>query len=220
MTGSNSHSEMSDRQGAKEATQKGEERFRLTFENAPVGIAIVGLDFQVEQVNPSLCRLLGLTQSELLAHAFLDLTHPDDLEKHRKLAQQLVRGDLESYQLEKRCLTKEGSIVWVKLSVTLVRNSQGAATYALAMLEDLTEHRRIVDALTTGTQATEPIAKTEKVARGTRMDEVEREHILRILEQTYWRIEGPQGAAEILGMNPGTLRSRMKKLGIRRPRTR
>lgn len=65
-----------------------------------------------------------------------------------------------------------------------------------------------------------PVASTEMEVRGTRLDEVERDHILRVLEQIYWRIEGPQGAAAILGMNPGTLRSRMKKLGIRRPRVR
>ena len=64
------------------------------------------------------------------------------------------------------------------------------------------------------------VTNPEVVVRRTRLDEVEREHILRVLEQIYWRIEGPQGAAAILGMNPGTLRSRMKKLGIRRPRIR
>jgi len=50
-----------------------------------------------------------------------------------------------------------------------------------------------------------------------RLEEVERDHILRVMEQTFWRVEGEQGAAAILGLNPGTLRSRLKKLGLRRP---
>jgi formate hydrogenlyase transcriptional activator len=58
----------------------------------------------------------------------------------------------------------------------------------------------------------------ERSTRDTRLESVEREHILRVLGQTYWRIEGEQGAAAILGLNPGTLRSRMKKLGIQRPK--
>jgi formate hydrogenlyase transcriptional activator len=66
----------------------------------------------------------------------------------------------------------------------------------------------------------EGFASTEVEVRRARLDDVEREHILRVLEQIYWRIEGPHGAAAILGINPGTLRSRMKKLGIHRPRIR
>jgi formate hydrogenlyase transcriptional activator len=61
------------------------------------------------------------------------------------------------------------------------------------------------------------VAVTNVTARCVRLEEVEREHISRVLERTYWRIEGQHGAASILGLNPGTLRSRMKKLGIKRP---
>jgi formate hydrogenlyase transcriptional activator len=60
-------------------------------------------------------------------------------------------------------------------------------------------------------------AVTGGTARYVRLDEVERDHISQVLERTYWRIEGQHGAASILGLNPGTLRSRMKKLGIKRP---
>ncbi len=143
-----SYSQMSERQRTEEALKEGEERFRLTFENAPVGIAVVGLDLRIQQANPSLCHLLDLTQSELLQHTFLDLVHPDEVERALKLAQQLVRGELENYQSEERYITKAGAIIWGKLSATLVRDSQGAASYTLSMLEDITEHRQIVDVLT------------------------------------------------------------------------
>ena len=63
----------------------------------------------------------------------------------------------------------------------------------------------------------EPKAVKRDLAHGARLEEVEREHILGVMEQTYWRVEGEQGAAKILGVNPGTLRSRLKKLGLRRP---
>ncbi|HKX27899.1 MAG TPA: sigma 54-interacting transcriptional regulator [Blastocatellia bacterium] len=63
----------------------------------------------------------------------------------------------------------------------------------------------------------EPPSPPEPLPRGVALEEVEKEHILRVLKQTYWRIEGKFGAAAILGLNPGTLRSRMKKLRIQRP---
>ena len=67
------------------------------------------------------------------------------------------------------------------------------------------------------TPGAQKAAGTAGAVRSVRLEEVEREHILRVLERTYWRIEGEHGAAAILGLNPGTLRSRMKKLGIKRP---
>ena len=123
------------------------ERFRLTFENAPVGIAIVDLDYCIQQVNPSLSRLLGYSQSELLLHSLLALTYPDDVESDLEMCRQVKSGELESYQSEKRYTSKSGSIIWVKQSVTLVRDSQGTASYAIAMIEDITEQRHIIDVL-------------------------------------------------------------------------
>jgi formate hydrogenlyase transcriptional activator len=63
----------------------------------------------------------------------------------------------------------------------------------------------------------EPHQETETVVTPAELDEVQRRHIMRVLRQTFWRIEGAKGAAAILGINPGTLRSRMKRLGINRP---
>src|SRR5262245_26952211 len=124
-----------------------EERFRLTFDNARVGIAIVDLDYLIQQVNPSLSRLLGYSQSELLLHSLLDLTYPDDVERDLEMVRQVKSGELERYQSEKRYTSKSGSIIWVKQSVILVRDSLGTAAYALAMMEDITEQRHIIDVL-------------------------------------------------------------------------
>src|SRR5262249_28566305 len=136
------------RRRTEEALEKSEERFRSAFENAPVGMAIVGLDFEIRQVNPALCHLLGYSREELLACTFLELTHPDDIEKDLELAQRLVNGKVENYQLEKRYITKDGRIIWGRLSVTLVRDPDGTASYALAILKDFSEHKEIVKLLT------------------------------------------------------------------------
>jgi formate hydrogenlyase transcriptional activator len=67
-----------------------------------------------------------------------------------------------------------------------------------------------------GTQAAEVSRAIESTPREATLEELERSHILQVLQQTRWRVEGPKGAAGILGLNPSTLRSRMQKLGIRR----
>jgi PAS domain S-box-containing protein len=63
-----------------ESLQPGEERFRLAFENAPIGMAIVGLDYRMQRVNRALCDALGYSERELLARTFIDITHPDDVQ--------------------------------------------------------------------------------------------------------------------------------------------
>ncbi|HKX27814.1 MAG TPA: sigma 54-interacting transcriptional regulator [Blastocatellia bacterium] len=148
MTGRTINDQTGGRPRAKTALQESEERFQAAFERAPIGMAIIGLDFQIQRVNPELARLLGYSQSELRTRTFLDLTHPDDIEKDIELSRRLVHGEVENYQLEKRFLSKSGRVICGNLSMTIVRDPQGEASYALAMLEDRTERKRIIELLT------------------------------------------------------------------------
>src|ERR1700750_1549959 len=78
-----------------------EERARLAFDHAPIGMAIVGLDYRLHKVNPTLCEALGDTGQELLDSTFVDITHPDDVESDLALAERLFRGEIPSYRFEK-----------------------------------------------------------------------------------------------------------------------
>jgi PAS domain S-box-containing protein len=122
-----------------------EERWRLTIDNAPVGIALVGLDGHFLRVNAALCRILGYPADELLALDFQQLTHPDDLDTDLQFLEQLVAGDIPSYRMRKRYLHAQGHHVWADLSVSLVRDSEGTPIHFVSHVADLTEEVEAAD---------------------------------------------------------------------------
>jgi PAS domain S-box-containing protein len=122
-----------------------EERWRLTIDNAPVGIALVGLDGHFLRVNAALCRILGYAADELLALDFQQLTHPDDLDTDLHFLEQLVAGDIPSYRMRKRYLHAQGHHVWADLSVSLVRDSEGTPIHFVSHVADLTEEVEAAD---------------------------------------------------------------------------
>ncbi len=132
-----------------EALQLGDGQFRLAFENAPIGMAIIGLDYRVKRVNKSLCEALGYSEQELLEREFMDITHPDDLGKDKELADQLFRGEIPSYRLEKRFINRDGGLVWLDLTAVMIGVKSPKPLYGLAMVENITERKRIHEALRT-----------------------------------------------------------------------
>jgi len=127
--------------------KEAEERNRLTFEHAPIGQAIVGLDGTWRQVNSALTKLMGYCEAQLLKMTFQDLTHPDDLELDLAHLNQLVAGEIRSYQIEKRYFTASGQIVWAILSVALVHDEDGSPLYFIAQIQDITDRKRQQHAL-------------------------------------------------------------------------
>ncbi len=123
-----------------------EARFRATFEQAAVGIAHVGLDGRWLRVNTRLCEKLGYTREELLAKGFQEITHPDDLETDLACVRQMLDGEIASYALEKRYFRKDGSIIWINLTVALARDPDGVARYFISVIEDISQRRRAEDA--------------------------------------------------------------------------
>jgi PAS domain S-box-containing protein len=116
-----------------------EERWRLTIDNAPVGIALVSLEGQFLRVNQALCRILGYSAEELLELDFQQLTHLDDLDTDLHYLKQLVAGEIPSYRMRKRYLHAEGHHVWADLSVSLVRDGRGKPLHFVSHVADLTE---------------------------------------------------------------------------------
>nr|WP_242021792.1 PAS domain S-box protein [Trichocoleus sp. FACHB-90] len=108
-------------QQVQKALFESEQRFRATFEQAAVGISHVGIDGRWLRVNQKLCEIVGYTREELLKLTFQDITHPEDLEADLALAHQLLTGEIKTYSMEKRYLRKDGSIVWINLTGSIVR---------------------------------------------------------------------------------------------------
>lgn len=129
------------RKQAELALQQSEERFRNAFDTAAIGMAIVGLDGRWLEVNGALCRMLGYSEEELMGKTFVDVTHPDDLDLDLEYVQKLLNGDLEHYQMEKRYFHKTGDIIFVLLSVSLVRNEKGEVIHFISQIEDVTARK-------------------------------------------------------------------------------
>ena len=126
-----------------------EGQFRLAFDNAPIGMAIVGLDYHLQRVNKSLCEALGYSERELLARSLDEITHPDDITRDRELADKLFRGEIPSYRLEKRFTTKDGRLVWLDLTAVVIHGVKQKPVYGLAMVENITERKASEEALRT-----------------------------------------------------------------------
>jgi PAS domain S-box-containing protein len=135
-----------ERRKAEEERSRVEGLFRATFEHADVGIAHVDLEGAWLRVNQRLCDLLGYTREELLAMRFADITHPDDVDEDLKHQRMLLAGDVKTYQTEKRDLRKDGSLVWVHLSVALICDRDGAPDYFICVITDISERKRTEEA--------------------------------------------------------------------------
>jgi PAS domain S-box-containing protein len=129
------------RQQREEALRESEERFRRAFEHAAFGMALVGTDGRLLRVNPSVCRMLGYSEAELLTTTFQALTYPDDLEVGLDLFRDLVAGERAYGWLEKRYVHKQGHPIWTLLSTAAVRDSRGKVLYLVSQIQDISERK-------------------------------------------------------------------------------
>ena len=124
------------------ALGESEERFRSAFDNAPIGMSLVGTNGRWLRVNRALCDMLGYSESQLLATDFQHITHPEDLDRDLELVRQVLAGDIRSYQMEKRYFHQDGDIVHVLLSASLVRDEAGAPSYFISQVLNITERKK------------------------------------------------------------------------------
>src|SRR5499426_2604792 len=115
---------------------------RAIFENAAIGIARVAQDGRWLEVNQRLCDIVGYSREELMTKTFGDITHPDDLESDWNQARRLLAGEIENYSMEKRYYRKDGSIVWVNLTVSLARKADGSPDYFTSVHEDISARKQ------------------------------------------------------------------------------
>ncbi|MFC7782634.1 GGDEF domain-containing protein [Legionella taurinensis] len=119
-----------------------EKRFRSAFDYAAIGMALVSLEGRWLKVNKSLCQITGYTKEELLQLDFQRITYPDDLQTDLSHVRQLLNGTIKYYQMEKRYIRKNGDIVWILLSGSLVRDAHGAPLYFIAQIQNIDAQKR------------------------------------------------------------------------------
>ncbi|MEN8131678.1 MAG: PAS domain S-box protein [Pseudomonadota bacterium] len=131
-----------ERKWAEERLRRSEEQLRLTLENAPIGIATVGLEGRLLSVNPAFCAILGYSADELLGMTVADITHPDDIEEALAHRRALIQGDIASCELEERYIRRDGALITVCAHAGLVRDADGAPMLIVGEFEDITERKR------------------------------------------------------------------------------
>ncbi|MBA3868071.1 MAG: PAS domain S-box protein [Anaerolineae bacterium] len=134
--------DITERKQTEQALHYSLEQFYNTFVYASIGMALVNLDGCWLQVNQAVCEIVGYSVQELLTKTFQDITHPDDLDSDINNVQQLLAGEIQSYQMEKRYLHKLGHEVWVLLSVSLVRDDQGEPQHFVSQLQDISKRKQ------------------------------------------------------------------------------
>jgi len=139
-----------------------ESRFRGAFDYSAIGMALVSKEGKWLKANISLCKMLGYSEEELQAKTFQDITHPDDLQIDLNYVRRLLAGEIETYRMEKRYFHKQGQVIWIQLSVSLVRDSDDAPLYFISQIENITGRK----------QAQEDLQENQKrlagIIKGTR----------------------------------------------------
>lgn len=130
--------DISHRRQVESTLRESEERFRRLFEEGPLGIALIRPDLTIHRANVALTQMLGFSEAELQQLRVADFTVPEDLPATLEQAEKLLRGEISSYQIQKRYLRKNGTRVWAHTSVSLIRDEAGAPKYGLVMIEDIT----------------------------------------------------------------------------------
>ena len=136
---------LDDKSAVAEEARTIEELFRRAFDDAPIGMALVGPNGRFARVNRALCELLQRPVGEVVGADGRSLTHPDDIEVERPLVDELLAGERRSYELDKRFVRPDGSIVWTSVGVSLVRTSAGEPERFVVNVQDIT-HRQASEA--------------------------------------------------------------------------
>lgn len=137
------------RDKAQDALRDNETLFQAVFENAAVGIAQVSIDGYFQQINREYCRIIGYSQEEVLSHhfTFRQITHPDDLKADIINAKQLLDGKTDKYVAEKRYIHKNNTVIWVNISVQLLRDSNGSPLYFISAVQDISDRKHAEEEL-------------------------------------------------------------------------
>lgn len=132
---------------AEEAFRESEERSRSIFEIAGAGMATLSPEGNFLEVNPALCKFLGYTESELLNFKVEDITHPEDRKKARRSYDEIMAGQRQAFNYEKRYLRKDGSTAWGHVDVACVLLTTSKPMYCVGLVQDITDRKRAEEAL-------------------------------------------------------------------------
>ena len=187
-----------ERKASEAAIRESEERYRAIFGQAAVGLARVATDGSWLEVNDRLCDIVGYQRSELLRKTFQEITHPEDLDANLEYVRQMLAGERRCFSMEKRYFHKDGHIVWINLTVSLVYDQNLEPKYFVAVIEDIIQRKHAEDRLR------QAAAVFKSTAEGVIITDLDGTII--DVNQAFNDITG-YIREEVLGQNPRVLKS-------------
>ena len=142
-----SMAQFAERKRAEASLLESQHRFRTAFEDAPYGMCMVSVDGRFLHANGALCAMLGYSAEELFAGAWQRITHGDDMERSGQVAAEFVRGQVNTADLEKRYIRKNGEILWARVRISAAKDNVGRLCHFITQIEDITLRRRAEDRL-------------------------------------------------------------------------
>jgi PAS domain S-box-containing protein len=167
--------DITERKQAEAALRESEERFRTIFESAAIGISVADLEGRIIACNPALQRMMGCAADELIGKTFMEISHPDELEKNLELYSDLLAGRLEEYQLEKRYRRPDGQYFWARVTVSAVKWPGSTLQYNIAMVEDITQRKQVQEKLRESEQNLRHLASQLMTAQERERERISRE---------------------------------------------
>jgi len=139
--------DITERKLTEDALHKSRKEFQSYFDAGSIGLSVTASDESWIEFNQRLCQILGYAKEELTCLSWAELSHPDDIKANLELFQQALEGKIDKYELDKRFFRKDGSIVYVALSVVCQRNDDGSVHHFLSSYNDITERRLAAEEL-------------------------------------------------------------------------
>lgn len=168
--------DMTRERAAEAALRESEERFRIAFEQAPIGVSLLDLEGRFVQVNDAYCKLVRRSRDELMRLGPLAITHPDHHAYTRYAMQLLIEGKAPVCRFEKRYVDERGDPIWVDISGSLFRDAEGRPQYLIGMVQDLGErhvaHTLQRSMLTTHLPEVDGVELARRYLPGTRQTEI------------------------------------------------
>lgn len=127
---------------AAEKLSVSEARFQAMFNDAAIGIGIMGLDHKIIDANPAICRTFGRTREELIGMTAAEATYADDIDRSNTLFDSLMSGQSDSYEVDRRYIRKNSEVFWAHVTMSVVRGPDGKPRFLVGMVEDIEEQKR------------------------------------------------------------------------------
>ncbi|MEO0538155.1 MAG: PAS domain S-box protein [Cyanobacteria bacterium P01_A01_bin.123] len=155
--------DITDQKQAEESLLESDARLRALFEQVKVGINHIDVSGQFLQVNPAFCKMLGYTEAELLQLRVQSVTHAEDWAENLACIRQLFAREIPYYAMDKRFIHRDGTIIWASLHVSAVCDQQGVPKFSVAIVEDISERKRLEDERKRAETALKLKAKRERL---------------------------------------------------------